>query len=84
LTLNRLDEAFLFERSIDIDTYDRHADRVREQFAVGAGQPPLVWNVGWPGRDHACHDVGWLANRSSFIAGRPTVAPSALWWATSA
>lgn len=24
-------EAFLFERSIDIETYDRHSDRVREQ-----------------------------------------------------
>ncbi len=32
--LNRLDEAFLFERSIDIDTYDRHADRVRQQMAL--------------------------------------------------
>jgi hypothetical protein len=25
--LERLDEAFLFERSIDIETYDRHAER---------------------------------------------------------
>lgn len=24
--LDRLDEAFLFERSIDIETYDRHAE----------------------------------------------------------
>ncbi len=32
--LDRLDEAFLFERSIDIDTYDRHADRVREQVTL--------------------------------------------------
>jgi hypothetical protein len=32
--LYRLDEAFLFERSIDIDTYDRHADRVREQMTL--------------------------------------------------
>ena len=32
--LDRLDEAFLFERSIDIDTYDRHADRVREQMTL--------------------------------------------------
>jgi site-specific DNA recombinase len=32
--LNRLDEAFLFERSIDIDTYDRHADRVRQQMTL--------------------------------------------------
>jgi len=28
--LDRLDEAFLFERSIDIDTYDRHAEKLRE------------------------------------------------------
>ncbi|MEJ7666385.1 MAG: hypothetical protein WKG07_46165 [Hymenobacter sp.] len=32
--LSRLDKAFLFERSIDIDTYDRHADRVREQMTL--------------------------------------------------
>jgi hypothetical protein len=25
--LDRLDEAFLFDRSIDIETYDRHAER---------------------------------------------------------
>ncbi len=29
--LDRLDEAFLFQRSIDIDTYDRHAERLREE-----------------------------------------------------
>ncbi len=28
--LDRLDEAFLFERSIDIDTYDRHAEELRQ------------------------------------------------------
>jgi hypothetical protein len=27
--LNRLDEAFLYERSIDIETYDRHCDKLR-------------------------------------------------------
>ena len=27
--LDRLDEAFLFERSIDIYTYDRHAEKLR-------------------------------------------------------
>jgi len=32
--LNRLDEAFLFERSIDIDTYDRHAERLREELTL--------------------------------------------------
>ena len=29
LAANRLDEAFLFERSTDIDTYDRHAENMR-------------------------------------------------------
>ena len=26
--LDRLDQAFLFERSIDIETYDRHAEKL--------------------------------------------------------
>ena len=29
--LDRVDEAFLFERSIDIETYDRHAEKSREE-----------------------------------------------------
>ena len=29
--LDRLDEAFLFDRSIDIETYDRHAEKLREE-----------------------------------------------------
>lgn len=29
--IDRLDEAFLFEKSIDIDTYDRHKDKLCEQ-----------------------------------------------------
>jgi site-specific DNA recombinase len=32
--LDRLDEAFLFERSIDIETYDRHAEKLREQLTL--------------------------------------------------
>jgi len=32
--LNRLDEAFLFERSIDIDVYDRHAEKLREELTL--------------------------------------------------
>jgi hypothetical protein len=32
--LDRLDEAFLFERSIDIDTYDRQRDRLREELTL--------------------------------------------------
>jgi hypothetical protein len=34
--------------------------------------------------DAATVTVAWLANRSSFVAGAPTFAPSALRWATSA
>ena len=32
--LDRLDKAFLFERSIDIDTYDRHAEKLREELTL--------------------------------------------------
>lgn len=32
--LDRLDEAFLFERSIDIETYDRHGEKLREELLM--------------------------------------------------
>jgi site-specific DNA recombinase len=32
--LDRLDEAFLFERSIDIDVYDRHAEKLRQDLTL--------------------------------------------------
>ena len=32
--LNRLDEAFLYERSIDIETYDRHTEKLREELTL--------------------------------------------------
>ena len=32
--LDRLDEAFLFERSIDIETYDRQAEKLREELTL--------------------------------------------------
>ena len=32
--LDRLDHAFLFERTIDIDTYDRHRDKLREELTL--------------------------------------------------
>ena len=32
--LDRLDEAFLFERSIDIETYDRHAEKLHEELTL--------------------------------------------------
>jgi hypothetical protein len=39
--LDRLDEAFLFERSIDIDTYDRHAEKLREELTLARIDRPL-------------------------------------------
>jgi hypothetical protein len=32
--LDRLDEAFLFKRSIDIETYDRHAEKLRQELTL--------------------------------------------------
>jgi hypothetical protein len=32
--LDRLDEAFVFERSIDIETYDRHTEKLREELTL--------------------------------------------------
>ena len=32
--LDRLDQAFLYERAIDIDTYDRHRDKLREELTL--------------------------------------------------
>jgi hypothetical protein len=32
--MNRLDEAFLFERSINIETYERHAEKLREELTL--------------------------------------------------
>src|SRR5207249_2715153 len=32
--LDRLDAAFLYERSIDIDTYDRHRDKLGEELTL--------------------------------------------------
>jgi hypothetical protein len=32
--LDRLDQAFLFEQSIDIDTYDHHRDKLREELTL--------------------------------------------------
>ena len=32
--LDRLDEAFLFERSIDIDVYDRHSEKLRQELTL--------------------------------------------------
>ena len=32
--LDRLEAAFLYERTIDIDTYDRHRDKLREELTL--------------------------------------------------
>ena len=39
--LDRLDEAFLFERSIDIETYDRHAEKLRRGTHPRPDRPSL-------------------------------------------
>ena len=38
--LDRLDEAFLFECSIDIETYDRHAEKLREELTLPRSDRP--------------------------------------------
>jgi hypothetical protein len=32
--LDRLDEAFLYKRTIDIERYDRHRDKLREELTL--------------------------------------------------
>src|SRR5688572_30233254 len=46
--LNRLDEAFLFDRSIDIETYDRHAEKLREELTLArTSAVPTTVLSGW-------------------------------------
>jgi len=52
--LDRLDEAFLFERSIDIETYDRHAEKLREELTLAridrvtpASSKNSTWKASW-------------------------------------
>ena len=42
--LDRLDEAFLFDRTTDIDVYDRHA----------TGSTASTWKVSWPSPNVPC------------------------------
>jgi hypothetical protein len=42
LRADRLDQAFLFERMIDIDTYDRHRDTLREELTLVRIEPTGV------------------------------------------
>jgi hypothetical protein len=49
--LDRLNEAFLFERSIDIEPYDRHAEKLREELTlaridlIGSREPSITCPV---------------------------------------
>ena len=44
--LDRLDQAFLFERTIDIDTYDRHRDKLREELTLAQMDRIIVLSQG--------------------------------------
>ena len=58
--LDRLDEAFLFERSIDIDTYDRHAEKLREELTLArldrhpASSMNSTWTASWRSQNAFC------------------------------
>jgi len=58
--LDRLDEAFLFERSIDIDTYDRHAEKLREELTLArmdrhpGSSMNLTWKASWRSQNAFC------------------------------
>ena len=58
--LDRLDEAFLFERSIDIDIYDRHAEKLRQELTLLAHRPTLrssmnsTWKASWRSQSAFC------------------------------
>lgn len=51
--LDRLDEAFLYEQSIDIDTYDRQHDRLREELTLAQMErharelEEWTWRASW-------------------------------------
>ena len=68
--LDRLDEAFLFERSIDIETYDRHAEKLREELTLAridrhSGQLDELEVEGHPG----VRRTRFAARRRSVDAG---------------
>jgi Recombinase zinc beta ribbon domain len=50
--LDRLDQAFLFERTIEIDTYDRHRDKLREELTLVQMDRPLLGARGNGRRRH--------------------------------
>jgi hypothetical protein len=58
--LDRLDEAFLFERSIDIETYDRHAENLREELTLvridrhQANSKNSTWKASWRSQNAFC------------------------------
>jgi DNA invertase Pin-like site-specific DNA recombinase len=58
--LDRLDQAFLFERTIDIDTYDRHRDKLREELTLAridrhSGHlKNSTWKASWRSQNGFC------------------------------
>ena len=58
--LDRLDEAFLFQRAIDIETYDRHAERLaKNSRRRGSRSTPRsstnsTWKASWRSRSGFC------------------------------
>jgi site-specific DNA recombinase len=58
--LDRLDEAFLFERSIDIETYDRHAEKLREELTLAridvtpVSSKNSTWKASWRSQNAFC------------------------------
>jgi hypothetical protein len=73
--LDRLDEAFLFERSIDIETYDRHAENLREELTLvridrhQANSKNSTWKASWRSQNAFCR-----ARRRRLGAGVPRTA----------
>jgi hypothetical protein len=59
--LDRLDEAFLLERSIDIETCDRHAEKLREELTLAgstvtpANSMNSTWRASWRSRNAFYH-----------------------------
>jgi hypothetical protein len=55
--LDRLDQAFLFDRPISIETYDRHAEKLREELTLAridvtlASSKDSTWKASWPSQN---------------------------------
>jgi len=61
--LDRLDEAFLYERTIEIDTYDRHRDQLREELTLAqmdltpASSKKWTWRASWRSQSAFCRGL---------------------------